>query len=360
MFPLGVGRWQPVLRRPLNAEQTENSDDTSSPEDELEDEAFLRAERAPLESQPQRTPFPGGPSNTNNNTHQKKKLKGSITIASQNMRGALQETHIDDRILNSIEQLFDRHLHIINSNDPERPASKGVAFIINKRLLRWQEMETTEIIPGGALLLKVPWRGGENDNITILGIYAPNPPTENAAFWEDLKKHWQRKRLTHPDIMLGDFNVVEDSADRHPPHEDAAQSVENLQTLKSFFHVQDGWRRTYPDQLEYTYMQGTSHSRIDRIYTREKTYKYSCNWQIHLTPMRNADHDIISMQLLNPTSPKQGRGRWAIPPFMLDNELFINKIANLGLEMQTRIEGIANPDIQREYKKLKDDILKLA
>jgi len=45
---------------------------------------------------------------------------------------------------------------------------------------------------------------------------------------------------------------------------------------------------------------------------------------------------------------------------MLDNDVFINKIANLGMKLQIKLETGDNIDTQLEYKTFKDDILKLA
>ncbi|KIJ55887.1 hypothetical protein M422DRAFT_239041 [Sphaerobolus stellatus SS14] len=159
--------------------------DELTPESSSEDEAFSRDERDSLRSQPPiNSELPRGTQNAASNINTNKKLRGGITIASQNMRGGrshasrlkwnqinqlmrernisilvLQETHVDDSMIDDISKLFDRQLHILNSHDPTNLASKGVAFVINKRHVKWQELISTEIIPGRASLLSVPWRG---------------------------------------------------------------------------------------------------------------------------------------------------------------------------------------------------------
>ena len=49
---------------------------------------------------------------------------------------ALQETHLDEHLLEQIRSCFGKNLEIINSPLPSSPrASAGVAFIINKALM---------------------------------------------------------------------------------------------------------------------------------------------------------------------------------------------------------------------------------
>lgn len=52
---------------------------------------------------------------------------------------AVQETHIDARKREEIEELFQRQMRILTSSDPEYPNVMGVAFILNKQTTRWPE-----------------------------------------------------------------------------------------------------------------------------------------------------------------------------------------------------------------------------
>jgi len=104
-----------------------------------------------------------------------KKLKGSIKIATLNIRGggsasrekwnsvnqimrdqkiailAVQETHLTNDQLADLNRLFERQLIFYNTADNENTNSKGVAIVINKRLLAWREVRFEEMIPGRAL-----------------------------------------------------------------------------------------------------------------------------------------------------------------------------------------------------------------
>ncbi|KIJ48464.1 hypothetical protein M422DRAFT_247801 [Sphaerobolus stellatus SS14] len=56
-------------------------------------------------------------------------------------------------------------------------------------------------------------------------------------------------------MLLGDFNVVEDSIDRLPAHNDPQGPREALANFKSLFGLLDGWRRENPDIIFHTWHQ---------------------------------------------------------------------------------------------------------
>ena len=60
--------------------------------------------------------------------------------------------------------------------------------------------------------MALPWH--LDATLTILNIYAPNAHNENQTFWETLAQKWDELNLPLPDIMLGYFNIVEDSLDQ--------------------------------------------------------------------------------------------------------------------------------------------------
>lgn len=104
----------------------------------------------------------------------------------------LQETHLTEDHENQINTLYSRRLRVINSKDRERPGSSaGVAFVLNKELTNTENIEFREIIPGRALILKTRWHN--NEELTILNIYAPNNPTEHHNFWKTIKDSEMRR-----------------------------------------------------------------------------------------------------------------------------------------------------------------------
>ena len=98
---------------------------------------------------------------------------------------ALQETHLDDTQLLSVNDCFGKHLTIINSNLPENlRSSTGVAFIINHSLVAPKELIITELIQGRALAIRFKWHN--NKDILLINVYAPNNRNDHPEFWEHI------------------------------------------------------------------------------------------------------------------------------------------------------------------------------
>jgi endonuclease/exonuclease/phosphatase family metal-dependent hydrolase len=191
--------------------------------------------------------------------------------------------------------------------------------VLNKEITSTLNISTHNIHPGRALLLETNWHADQK--LTILVIYAPNPPNENRDFWVELHDKWETQNLPKPDIMLGDFNIVEDSIDRLPCHPDNHNAVEALQDLKALLHLEEGWRKANPTTKAFTYMQKStsSQSRIDRIYTTSQLFKHSYKWSMENTGIPT-DHKMISVVVASPSLPYIGKGRWMIPTNLLKNK----------------------------------------
>jgi exonuclease III len=121
---------------------------------------------------------------------------------------ALQEAHLLDCHVVHLHDLYPKRLHILHSSDPNAPNAKGIALVLNKEI-------TTTINLTCTLEEHCFWRrtGMQTKSLLyIIVVYAPNTPNENKDFWMD--------------IMLGDFNIVEDSIDRLACHPDNHNAVE--------------------------------------------------------------------------------------------------------------------------------------
>ncbi|KAJ6485451.1 hypothetical protein C8R47DRAFT_980237, partial [Mycena vitilis] len=164
------------------------------------------------------------------------------------------EAHLNPTRHRDIENLFGRCLKVEFSEDPHSPNTAGLAFVINKNLMRTDNMKITHIIPGRAMILELDWHAGHR--MSILGVYAPNAAGENEQFWKDIKQFLvDNPGVRKPDAMGGDHNIVEEATDRIPAHEDSAAAVAALDSLKSYLGMVDGWRNTYPTTRAYTYHQ---------------------------------------------------------------------------------------------------------
>ncbi|KAL6297755.1 Endonuclease/exonuclease/phosphatase [Sparassis latifolia] len=263
---------------------------------------------------------------------------------------AIQEAHLDQQYVDRLHHLFGKCLNIHFSAAAHTTNAQGVAIILNKEITNVLNVTATTIIPGRALFLTIPWHG--NLNLKILNIYAPNGASENEHFWSDLQSAWEEKHLPPPDILLGDFNIVEDSLDRLPCHPDNASAVSALTDLHLKFNLQDGWRMTFPDSKAFSFLQPStgSQSRIDRIYTSPHIITSAVDWQIFATaiPM---DHHLVSLlrprpvhtpsrhRVVNQTAPHIGKGRWTLPLFLLQDTKFAADVDYLGCKLEQDIHN---------------------
>ena len=263
---------------------------------------------------------------------------------------AIQESHLNEAALNNLNTFYHKRMRIWNSEDPQNPsAGKGVSIVLNKERTSWAEAKVTDIIPGRALLLELPWKNRKDSNdtdearVNILAIYAPNTAQENANFWSTLSDKWIDENLPIPDAMLGDFNIVEEAIDRLPPHRDNAQAASKLADFKSLHTLQDGWRHCYPTELAFSYTQVAtqSRSRIDCIYVSTPIYKHARNWIIEHTPI-NTDHCLVSMEFANPGAPFIGKGRWSIPLYLIKHRKVLQDIELLGCQLEKDLEAVSD------------------
>jgi ribonuclease HI/exonuclease III len=259
---------------------------------------------------------------------------------------AVQEAHLTDELAEQFEGLFGNTFTLHHSPDPTTRNARGVAVVLNRRIIRADEATSTVLVPGRAMVTYVPWH--DDQYIKILTIYAPNVPREAKEFWEAINTKINQSPNLNPDVMLGDFNIVEDALDRLPSKQDDAGATEALRDFRIPHDLVDGWRRTHPTTKNYTWSRESdgTQSRIDRIYIREN-FLPDCNgWEIE-TPPIPTDHDIVSARITTPTTPTIGRGRWAIPARVFKDRSVKTEIQKLGAELERRLRT-AQPRTPRE------------
>lgn len=283
---------------------------------------------------------------------------------------ALQETHLDEQLLNGVNRLFGKRLTIHNSPDVSNPrASAGVAFALNKDLISAQNLEITELVKGRAIALKTTWNNQEET--VLINIYAPNRRTDHVPFWESLEAARQRHHLRKPDFVLGDFNVTEDAIDRSPPRGDNERASNALRELRLSLNIQDHWRHLHPKEREFTYRSNINgkqiKSRLDRIYIATNKAKHSYEWSIGPTSVPT-DHWLVAVKYAPKGAPHIGRGRWTWPLKSLNNKKLMEKIEKKGIELQQSIQALPrtpdsrdkNHNAQTLWKAFKCEIAEIA
>ncbi|KAJ7714015.1 Endonuclease/exonuclease/phosphatase, partial [Mycena metata] len=278
--------------------------------------------------------------------------KIGVLVVTETHLSAAQAAEIQD------DPLMGKRIEVFNSIDVERPNSKGVAIVLNKDITNVEGVKTRRLIPGRAILAVLPWHN--KLTLTVLAVYAPaDSMTENRAFWEKLTNLWLTEDLPVPDMFLGDTNIVEDAVDRFPHRTDDAGATQALARFKQILEMKDGWRLTNPDEKAYTFTStaGTSHSRIDRVYTSPDLFKRCRNWEISDTPGELTDHKLVSVTVCAPGAPFIGPGRYTIPLFLLKDKKFITFAIEEGAKLQ---DTPAGDDLQIRYRKYKVDIVAYA
>ncbi|KAI5836481.1 DNase I-like protein, partial [Schizophyllum commune Tattone D] len=250
----------------------------------------------------------------------------------------LQETHLNGEYLPELQTFFEGKLKIYNSIEEHKPNEKGVAIVLNTRLTNTTDIEVHEIIPGRAIMVVIAWHGIVKH--TVLNTYAPatNAP-DRRQFWIELAQIMIDKNLPAPDTHLGDHNMVEDGIDRLPYKAPRSQScLQALHDFKNTFHLIDGWREINPDTKMYTHeYNGGGRARLDRIHVTKAILERSHSW-LSDSVGSLTDHDLVSYVMTSENVPYIGKGRWAIPLYLLTNQRLLDRICEKGKDMQQELE----------------------
>ncbi|KAF9028477.1 DNase I-like protein [Hymenopellis radicata] len=233
------------------------------------------------------------------------------------------EAHLNSERKKKIDDIFESVMHVEHSEIPGRPNAGGVAITFNKRLTNTDNLKRWEIVPGHALQVQFEWHHGKALN--VLGVYAPNSsPAVNAEFWKKVLTFYEtHPNVPRPDLLGGDTNLVEEGIDRLPVKEDNEAAVMAFDALKTKLKLSDGWRRTFPDEKNYTYQHtNLKMARLDQIYVTEELFVNSREWDIE-EPAVKTDHQMVSVQLTCDEAPDTGTGRWSIPDVVVKDKQFM-------------------------------------
>ncbi|KAI0335407.1 DNase I-like protein, partial [Cubamyces sp. BRFM 1775] len=264
---------------------------------------------------------------------------------------AIQEAHLDTQRAQRLQELFEQHLQIVHSADPTNSrGARGVAFVINKRLVKDPVFTATEVVPGRALLLNLRWTNRRD--ISLLNVYAPNAPADNMAFWADLNE----RRMGRVDILLGDMNIVEDPRDRTPMRPDDPGAIEALRRLCERLRLEDGWRNTHMDEVAYTYLHtnGTTQSRLDRIYAKRSVLRDAGNWTMD-EPGIGTDHRLATVDIADLEAPYKGRGRWVMPKHLLQDEKMKKTMRALAQKMLNEMDSLVERTLEKNPQTVYND-----
>ncbi|KAJ7289805.1 Endonuclease/exonuclease/phosphatase, partial [Mycena rebaudengoi] len=252
------------------------------------------------------------------------------------------EAHMDDERKAGIDSLFGRCIRLEYTRDPRTSNAKGVAIVLNKNMVETADVNTRELVAGRAILVEM--KNVDGSPLSVLGVYAPNAPGENAAFWRTIKAWFEtHPNVRHPDVLGGDINMVEDPIDRLPSRSDNNGPVEAFDELKEYLGLVDGWRKTFPTTCAYTYhqseAQGGAQSRIDRILVKRNIFDHTFEWDIQTVGI-DTDHRMVSVRLTTEDAPTLGHGRWTWPAHIIRDKTLAKYIHVRGMSMQQELEAL--------------------
>ncbi|KAJ7664612.1 hypothetical protein DFH06DRAFT_927603, partial [Mycena polygramma] len=105
-----------------------------------------------------------------------------------------------------------------------------------------------------------------------------------------------------------------------------------------------------------------SHSRIDRILVTNKLFK-TRRWEIINVPVKT-DHRMVAVDIYTPGAPFIGKGRFAIPLFLLKDKEYMTFAVKEGAkvlpESNHPSEGMEGMTLQQRLKWYKDSLQQFA
>ncbi|KAI5779173.1 hypothetical protein DFH27DRAFT_489263, partial [Peziza echinospora] len=193
------------------------------------------------------------------------------------------------------------------------PTAKGVSFIsLSNRRCSWDP--DTDVFyrddDGRALgiALTLDSDTAPKRKLKVMGVYCPNTAQKQVSFFESIPPH----TLKGLKLLAGDFNMVEHTYDRNPPHADAPQTVRRLGSLVMSRGLKDAWLQNHDKGTGHTFQssnQTLSTSRIDRVYAKESILQKSIKWEIVDFPPPY-DHKGICFEYFHRHKIDKGPGTW--------------------------------------------------
>ena len=289
------------------------------------------------------------------------KSRPGITIASLNMRGrqkdrknkmtmvvdwlrtnriailAVQETHLMESSLVDLNERY-RHLKFLGSG--LSTSSGGIMFIINESAGTPQNIQFEVIEKGRSGILSLQYGAQE---MKIVNVYMPNHKSPQREALVKLRRTL-RARGDIDDtefFIMGDWNFVEDKADRSPQHDDDLGVTNEMNKLKTSLDLLDGWRTSNPGSRSFTW-EGTFgnerkkiFSRIDRIYTTRDTWEITNEYKTINCDF--SDHDGVAVTVREASAAETGNGEAKLNRNIMRHPLFEKEADRLLYKLERKL-----------------------
>lgn len=146
-------------------------------------------------------------------------------------------------------------------------------------------------------------------DVTFINAYAPSGNThrsERATFFKEEIIYLLRKNPSSL-VFGGDFNCVLNRKDQIPNFNYSAELQHLIKDLK----LKDAWEVLHPTAVDFTYVTGTSKSRIDRVYV-SVNFEHSI-LKVESIPVYFSDHSSVLACVNLPTQPtRRFKNQWTL------------------------------------------------
>ena len=189
----------------------------------------------------------------------------------------------------------------------------GTAILFNTKQVEIQNMFRNQI--GRTICIDVVVNGTV---LYVLNTYFPNKGSEQYSYIHSLQPFFYSP---HPVIWAGDHNIsTNNRVDRLPVNNSKDTFGDNVLEIIENFDLVDTCRIIYPSGKNiFTYTQGKSRSRIDKIIVHN-SFRV-CNYEQMF--ILHSDHELISTQLQLNVFSERGKGVWKNNISIYQSESFI-------------------------------------
>jgi len=201
-------------------------------------------------------------------------------------------------------------IKIITITNRQYSSKMGVAFAINKDLVDENNLQHEIMIPNRASKLKVKW--GNNQELTLISIYAPNDEENKTKFFKKLESMTRNNQ--HKDLcVMGDFNCVESDIDRSPTHRDNEKTMASLRKITTRNTLIDIWRMQNPTSKSFSFFQTSSKAmaHIDRIYIHKELINYVYDNEVGMGQEISV-HDPVFIKIMAKNLPYCIKALWRL------------------------------------------------
>lgn len=165
----------------------------------------------------------------------------------------------------------------------------------------------------------------QDQNFTILNVYAPNKEEHQVHFYNYVKNVLTREFGQDKHIIIGgDFNLImnpqldRQSASSFKSTASYVSVKRSLNEILELYDMSDLWRRKNPNSKCFTWKRKipSVKSRLDYWFVSNNLYD-SVD-RTDMEPSIRSDHSAITMHLKSTQDNKKGRGYWKLNNSFLD------------------------------------------